>query len=363
MKRSVYGVATLLLATLVLTSARTAPAHAASQPTPAEQLYAELAKLPADERAKRIEDGARKEGKLVFVHTWRGKLARDHIALFRKRYPFLEVDMTDIGSQDASERLVAEETAGRHLTDVVSLAVPDLAEILKADLLANYPTPATEHILPQYKGFLDPEHRWTPWYWSEHGISYNSQLVPADKAPKAWKDLCNPAFRNSVSFDPAETRFMVGLYAIMGEQETESLLKCIGENKPIIQRGHTQRMELMLAGDHMVQGDNYLYRGVEIKRENPSTPYAIVYTAPVMGYAGSMAINKNTPHPYAAALLTDWALSKESQEYTAERLRGPVGVKHPYLPEDTKIVTYGDVAPEIVDRLQGYWAKYIGRGK
>jgi iron(III) transport system substrate-binding protein len=363
MKRSVYGVATLLLATLVLTGARAAPAQAASQPTPVEQLYAELAKLPADERAKRIEEGARKEGKLVFVHTWRGKLARDHIALFRKRYPFLEVDMTDIGSQDASERLVAEETAGRHLTDVVSLAVPDLAEILKADLLANYPTPATHSILPQYKGFLDPENRWTPWYWSEHGISYNSQLVPADKAPKAWKDLCNPAFRNSVSFDPAETRFMVGLYAIMGEQETENLLKCIGENKPIIQRGHTQRMELMLAGDHMVQGDNYLYRGVEIKRENPSTPYAIVYTAPVMGYAGSMAINKNTPHPYAAALLTDWALSKESQEYTAERLRGPVGVKHPYLPEDTKIVTYGDVAPEVVDRLQGYWAKYIGRGK
>ena len=137
MKRSVYGVATLLLATLVLTGARAAPAQAASQPTPVEQLYAELAKLPADERAKRIEEGARKEGKLVFVHTWRGKLARDHIALFRKRYPFINVDMTDIGSQDASERLVAEETAGRHLTDVVSLAVPDLAEILKADLLAK----------------------------------------------------------------------------------------------------------------------------------------------------------------------------------------------------------------------------------
>jgi iron(III) transport system substrate-binding protein len=363
MKRSVFGVATFLMAAAVITGAPVMPAQAQSKPTAVEQLYAELAKLSPEERAKRIEDGARKEGKLVFVHTWRGKLARDHIALFAKRYPFVKVDMTDIGSQDASERLVAEETAGRHLTDVVSLAVPDLAEILKADLLANYPTPATEAILAQYKGFLDPEHRWTPWYWSEHGVSYNNSLVKPEQAPKAWKDLCNPAFRNSVSFDPAETRFMVGLYAIMGEQETEALLKCIGENKPIIQRGHTQRMELMLAGDHMVQGDNYLYRGIEIQRETPATPYAIAYTAPVMGYAGVMAINKNTPHPYAAALLSDWSLSKESQEYTAKNLRGPVGVKHPYLPEETKVVTYGDVAPEIVDRLQGYWTKYIGRGK
>jgi hypothetical protein len=29
------------------------------------------------------------------------------------------------------------------------------------------------------------------------------------------------------------------------------LLECIGRNDPIVQRGHTQRMELMLAGDHM----------------------------------------------------------------------------------------------------------------
>jgi ABC-type Fe3+ transport system substrate-binding protein len=363
MIRPVSCLAIFLGITAIAVGAHLAPAQAASQPTPVEQLYAELAKLPEAERAKRIEEGARKEGKLSFVHTWRGKLARDHIALFRKRYPFIDVDMSDMGSQDASERLVAEETANRHLTDVVSLAVPDLAEILKADLLANYPTPASQRILAQYKGFLDPEHRWTPWYWSEHGISYNSQLVPADKAPKAWTDICNPAFRNSVSFDPAETRFMVGLYVMLGEQATENLLKCIGENKPIIQRGHTQRMELMLAGDHMVQGDNYLYRGIEIQRENPSAPYAIAYTAPVLGYAGSMVINKNTTRPYAAALLTDWSLSEESQVYTATQLRGPVGVKHPYLPEETKIVTYGDVAADIVDRLQGYWAKYIGRGQ
>src|SRR6266498_2780982 len=66
----------------------------------AEQLYATLAKLPADQREKRLEEGARKEGKLNFVHTWRGKIARDHVNLFEKRYPFVKVEMGDIGSQD-----------------------------------------------------------------------------------------------------------------------------------------------------------------------------------------------------------------------------------------------------------------------
>ena len=82
-----------------------------------EQLYSTLAKLPDDQREKRIEEGARKEGKLNFVHTWRGKNARDHVRLFEKRYPFIKLDMGDLGSQDAAERFIAEETAGRHLTD------------------------------------------------------------------------------------------------------------------------------------------------------------------------------------------------------------------------------------------------------
>jgi len=100
----------------------------------AEQLYATLAKLPADQREKRLEEGARKEGKLNFVHTWRGKIARDHVNLFEKRYPFVKVEMGDIGSQDAAERFIAEETAGRHLTDILTLGVPDMAVILKQNL-------------------------------------------------------------------------------------------------------------------------------------------------------------------------------------------------------------------------------------
>ncbi|TMA65252.1 MAG: extracellular solute-binding protein [Deltaproteobacteria bacterium] len=170
-----------------------------------EQLYASLAKLPAEQRTKQLEEGARKEAKLNFVHTWRGKIARDHVGLFEKRYPFVKVEMGDIGSQDAAERFIAEETAGRHLTDILTLGVPDMAVILKQNLVAKYPTPATKKILKQYQGFIEPESRWTPWYWAEHGISYNTDLIKADKAPKTWFDLCKPEFKGQVSFDPPET--------------------------------------------------------------------------------------------------------------------------------------------------------------
>jgi len=99
-----------------------------------EKIYAELAALPAPERTKRIEDGARREGKLVMIHTLRGALGAGHVDLFRKRYPFLTLDVAgEIGSQDAAERLLAEEAAGRHLTDVIITAVMDLAELIRRD--------------------------------------------------------------------------------------------------------------------------------------------------------------------------------------------------------------------------------------
>jgi ABC-type Fe3+ transport system substrate-binding protein len=338
------------------------PPAASAQTSAADRLYAELATLPPAERQKRLEDGARKEGKLVLIHTMRGSLSVNHVALFRKRYPFLNVELEgDIGSQDAAERLYAEETAGRHLTDLINVALPDLGTLTTRNMLARLVTPAVAGVLPPYRGFIDPEGRWTPWYWSEHGISYNSRLVPKDKAPAQWMDLCNPFFKGSVSFDPAEDRYLSGLYAIMGEEAVEKLLKCVGANDPIIQRGHTQRIELMLAGDHMVQGDNYLYHGISIQRKNPSAPYAIVYSAPIMGFAGTAAINRNTTRPHAAALWTDWSLTEESQKYVASLLRGPVALKHPYLPDDAKIVTYNDAPPDVMKRLLGYWNRYVAK--
>jgi len=350
---------TILLLAVLATSLGVPDARAQSA---AEKIYKELAALPAAERLKRLEEGARREGKLVIIHTMRGSQSTNHAEAFRKRFPFLRIELEgNIGSQDAAERLYAEETAGRHLTDVINVALPDLPTLLERNLLARYSASLIDKVLPQYKGFLDKEGRWTPWYWSEHGISYNSRLVPKDKVPTSWNDLCNPFFKGSVSFDPAEDRYLSGLYAMLGEEGTEKLLKCVGDNDPIIQRGHTQRIELMLAGDHMLQGDNYLYYGIAVQRKNPSAPYAIVYSAPAVGFAGVAAINTNTVRPYAAALWTDWSLTEESQKFVASEFRGPITLKHPVIPESMKIITYVDAPPDVMKRLLGAWNKYVAK--
>ncbi len=328
---------------------------AAAQGGPdAEAIYAELFNASPAERQAKLEEGARKEGRLSIINTTRPQ-SPVQAQMFMKRYPFIQLDaLNDLGTSDAGERFYAEETAGRHLTDVVTGGPSDMSPALKAGMVARYPTPVTDRVLPMYESFKDPERRWVPFFWAEHGISYNSNLLTAAQAPKQWMDLCNPAFKGSVSFDPAERLFLSGLQMMMGEEGATQFLKCMGANQPIIQRGHEQRMMLMLSGDHMVQGDNYFFSGVREKRAH-GAPFEMVLTAPVIGVPSVAIINKRTTRPYAAALFVDWLLSEEDQTFLSSELRGVVTIKHPFIPETATIVPYKDPPEDVVQRLFSQW--------
>src|SRR5262249_975886 len=151
-----YLVSALALAAMVFSGgSKCFVTEAVSQElSKAEQVYAELAKLPADQRSARIIYGARKEGHFRFVHSLRGTTGRKQAEAFQKRFAFLKVELTELGSQDAAERLVTEEAAGRHLTDLVVVEPADTTAILARNLAARYPTPATSRILPEYRIFI-----------------------------------------------------------------------------------------------------------------------------------------------------------------------------------------------------------------
>jgi iron(III) transport system substrate-binding protein len=324
-----------------------------------EQIYAELAKLPDNERQAKILEGARKEGAFRFIHSLRGTTGQAQLKAFQARYPFLQVEMSELGSQDAADRLVTEESAGRHLTDLVVVEPSDMSEMLAKNLAARYPTPAVKRVLKQYETFIEPQNRWLPFETNEHGIVYNTNLVK--EAPKSYEELCEPKFKGGVSFDPLEVRFLVGLYKIFGDRldRVENLLKCLGANDPIIQRGHTQRSQLMVAGDHMASPDQYLYAGLLDKQKNPALPFGASYSTPITLSTVAAAINRNAEHPYAAALFADWSVSDESQDILVKEYRGPVAVKHPFIPDDAELVPYTTVPKEIEDKLADLWIKYM----
>src|SRR5262249_25151618 len=300
-----------------------------------------------------------KEGHFRFVHSLRGTTGRNQTEAFQKRFPFLKVELTELGSQDAAERLVTEEAAGRHLTDLVIVEPGDTTLVLQRNLAARDSTPLIARILPEYRVFIEPENRWVPFEANEHGLSYNTNLVKS--APKSYEELCEPQFKGSVSFDPLEVRFLMGIYKVFNDDldRVERFLKCMGANQPIIQRGHQQRSELMMAGDHAASPDSYFFPGLLAKKANPSIPFAVDYEVPVTVSAVTSIINRNVEYPYAAALFADWSLGDEAQQVEANDYRGPVAAKHPFFPQNAKLISYVTVSKATEDKLVALWTQYM----
>jgi iron(III) transport system substrate-binding protein len=331
--------------------------------TAVEKHYQDLAGMPPAERQKRLEEGALKEGPAVLLSTTPGQRGVNHLKLFNTRYPNVKVERGELNSPAALERIIAEETAGRHLSDGLSAGVQDVGSIVFDNpLVARFPTPVTARILPQFRGLLDSENRWLPWFTAEHGLSYNTNLIKPEDAPKSWMDLCNPKFKGMASYDPYDAGFLAGLYTMLGEEGTKKLLECIGKNSPLIQNGHTARMTLMLAGEHAMQGDGMLFSGVQAHAKAPDkVPFKAVYEAPVMVNAEGFLINKNAPNPNGVALFADFLLSDESQKFVRDEYRGPMTLAHPYFPDNVQVIAVQLMDKPTRERLRGYWEEYVGK--
>ena len=333
-----------------------------------EKLYADLAKMAPQDRQKALEAGAAKENKLNFINHAGGR-GKNIVQTFSKQYSISEnnIDGPNVSAPDAAERLWVEEAAGRHLTDLIITASPlDFGRHFEKNLIARYPTPANDRILARYKIFTDPQNRWVIYNMEEHGISYNTNLVKPEDAPKAWTDLCNPKYKGKVSYDPAEPIFLAALWTMLGEDKTRDLLDCIGKNQPLIQKGHSDRLLLMFAGDHWVQGDNFLYRGdlerkqAAAKGDSQAAPFKAVYEAPVLASALASIINTNTPNPHTTALMADWLLSETIQKSLIGENRGVATLPHPFVPESAQLIAIQMPPNDAMERLHGYWVKSIG---
>lgn len=328
-----------------------------------EQLYEDLSKLPKGERAAKILEGAKKEAKLDVIQALGGTLGRNYTKIFRETYSFVSVNESLLGTDEAVTRIVAEERAGRHITDLISGGgIPEMNGMIDFKIAARLKTPAIEAILPPYRGFLDPYGRWTLSHWSENGMSYNTSLLTPAEAPKSLMDLCNPRLSGQVSFEPVRSRVVAFFHQILGGDEGYiKWLECMSKNRPLLMNGYTARMTMMLAGDHAVQGENFWYSGLAQVKKNPKTPFAPIYEAEVLGTGSGIVINRNTLNPYTSALYADWALTDAPQKYLSEEFRGPVTLPHPFMPPQAKLVTMGMVETSETDRLMQLWTKYMGK--
>ena len=141
---------------------------------------------------------AKKEGKLFWYTTMGVVDHTKYIALFRKKYPFIDVKVRRAGGSRLIPILQTEHRAGTHLFDI-TMGSRFAPSFVRSGIFAKYISPEAKHFA---KGTVDPEGYWADAYANGIGVTYNTEMVPADKVPKTWEDLLGfgrDIFRNDLT--------------------------------------------------------------------------------------------------------------------------------------------------------------------
>jgi len=167
-----------------------------AQAATVEELLAQINKLPAKERQRRLEEGAKKEGSLTVYSNQGLDTIRAYAEGFGKKYPFIKVDSSRLQGAKGLDRILLEHRVGKLQADVVGVDFDFIQELLGAGVLGRHDSPEKKHFGNQ---FWDKEGRWYASDYTLVVIAYNANLVKPTEAPTSYADLLNPKWKNDIS--------------------------------------------------------------------------------------------------------------------------------------------------------------------
>src|SRR5215475_7979692 len=271
-----------------------------------------LVLIPRSIFAQSIIDGAKKEGRLVFYASMETQPAQMLVAQFEKRYPFIKVDATRIGSERMATRLIAEAQGRKVQADVVNQSGFDFYGVLQKGIFESYQSPERAALPPEYK---DANGLWTINSATLNVIGYNTKLVPLASVPKSFWDLTQPKWKGQMLMDENESKWMAGMVEYFGENKAMDLMRKLADQDMQFRNGHTLLATMVAAGDRAIAVVAFA-DSVEGLRQK-GAPIDWIAVEPLLGLSIGLALVKNAPHPNAAKLFIDFLLSQEGQQAIA----------------------------------------------
>jgi iron(III) transport system substrate-binding protein len=257
-----------------------------------EETLDKLNRLPVAERQATLEREARKEGRAVFYTTF---------------------NPADLQELDA---------------DVTSLPGLYSDGLRRSGVVAPNRTPLRSQLLD---GFTDKDGWFAGLYSTALVLQYNVKLVRPEELPKDWNDLLDAKWKGQLAIDQDGYEWLAGLLDTLGEERGMSFARQLATHEVAVRRGHTLLSQLLAAGEFKIvlgQYDHLAYRAVKA-----GTPTNYVFMNPILAELPTgLWVTKPTSRPHAAALLMDFLLAKETQQFFAQRGRRMAHREATYLP-------------------------------
>jgi iron(III) transport system substrate-binding protein len=299
------------------------------------------------DRQKVLEDGARKEGQVVFYSGVIVNQALRPIAEgFMKKYPFVKMTFWRADTEDIVQKVTAEVRANNVVGDV--LEGTGLGEItVQAGLVLPFYSPI---VLEYPEKYREPRGLWAVTRLSYFATAYNTKLVPPDKVPKTFEDLLDPQWKGKMAWRigtaTGTPMFFTNLRKAWGEEKAMAYFQKLKEQKIINFGSGSARtlVDRVMANEYAI--GLHIFAHHPIISAGKGAPVNTTLLAPVASVAAPMQVTKGTTRPHAAMLLVDYIISKEGQEILAKAEYFPAHPGVQALPSLNSIVPAAAGVPE-----------------
>jgi len=230
---------------------------------------------------------------------------------FKKDFPKIKTSYVRLQTGALYAKITGERSAGRFGVDVLQLS--DISPAIDFQKKGGW----EKYESPEYAGYKAEYQSSPPGYYgwggiSFAGISYNRAKVKPEVAPKAWKDILNPAFKDGISAKLATSGMQHAQWYTLRKLYGHDFWAEFAKQRP---RGFDSRAQLF---DRLAKGDDRVcalaeYAGYTLFQEKGAD---IEFVSPADGLPATsfyIGVVNRAPHPEVARLFVDWALSKRGQ--------------------------------------------------
>ena len=266
----------------------------------------EVATYMGSDRQALLEAGAKQEGQLQIYTT--GTQSDPVYAAFMKKYPFVRVMAFKANVPDVTRKFFEETRAGINIADSIDLSTGGLYVMKEGGLLLPYWSPEFEHIRPEV---IEAGKHWAIGYESYISFGYNTDLVPAADVPKTLDDLLSPKFTGRMAL-PNGSTMINWIGALLRDKNEDFVRRLAGQKMRVFEVSARAVANLVVSGEVAMSPASY-----NSHFANSADQGAKVAWTPLGGvnaFVGAFSLAAKAPHPNAAMLYMDFALSKEGQQ-------------------------------------------------
>jgi len=306
----------------------------------------ELSKYEGQDRTQLLVDGAKREGELAIYYAH--PIIQIIADGFSKQYG-IKVKTWRAGSEAIQQRLMAEQKAGKFDLDVLSNTALDAEATFRQKLLQEINSPVHASLI---ENALPLHRQWAAFNMDIYSLAYNTRLIAKENLPAKYEDLVLPQWRGQLGIEADDSVWYGALLNELGEARGKAIFEKIMVNQGVsIRKGHSLLSTMVASGEVPMALDVYNWNPEQLKRKG--APIEVAWISPTLALPSAVAILNKAPHPYAALLFYDYALS-EGQRFVADAGYVPT---NNHFGSVYSTVKYKVIDPSFAANQQERWQK------